>query len=115
LRRYDDELRTIVETTHKRWKESLSAGKGVPDMLKECYILGEPLPKTSIQLRNTVDFVAKKAIIITQSDYSLTRLVDTRLGNLPATKNDAVDAKEIAHGFGIIDDDILEIEDMPVN
>ena len=66
-------------------------------------------------MNECVDFVKKKAVIIHQSDYSLTRLAapDKNLGDLPATKNDKVNATEIARGFNIPDSDIIYIEDMP--
>ena len=49
-----------------------------------------------------------------QDDYALTRLVDPRIGNLNATVNDKVDATEIAHGFGIGQQDITVIHDLPI-
>ena len=67
-----------------------------------------------MQISECEDFVASRAIIICQADYSLTRLVDKRLGDLNATQNDKVDATEIAHGFGIVEDDITYINDLPV-
>ena len=45
----------------------------------------------------------------------MTRLVDERFMDMRATKSDAVDAAEIAHGFGVLDSDITFIEDMPLS
>ena len=61
-----------------------------------------------------VDFAAKKAIILHQSDYSLTRLVEKEFVDLPQTKKDALHATQIAYGFGIAEKDITFIEDMPI-
>ena len=60
-----------------------------------------------------VPFVAKKALIIHQSDYSSTRLIcKNSFGDLPDTKQDAINATHLAHGFGIADHDIIYIEDV---
>ena len=40
LRRYEDELKHIVEATHQKWKENLNAGKDVPDLIYQCLTLG---------------------------------------------------------------------------
>ncbi len=36
-----------------------------------------------------VDFAVKKAIILHQEDYNLTRLVEKNFGDMPATRRDA--------------------------
>ena len=77
--------------------------------------IGEPLSRSKIQERDCTAFAARRAIIIHQADYSLTRLVDKSLHDLNATKNDAVDATEIAHGFGIDDCHITYINDMSLS
>ena len=63
-------------------------------------------------MANCLHFSAKKAVIIHQADYSLTRLVCADISQLPATKIDAVIAAHIARGLGIKDKDITYIEDM---
>ena len=61
------------------------------------------------------DFGARKALIFHQEDYSLTKQMHPTLhGGLPTTKEDALTAKHMAHGFGIRDKDITYIEDMSI-
>ena len=52
-------------------------------------------------------------MIIHQDDYSMTRMINCKgcrhCGDLPATRNDAKVAKAIANGFGILDEDIVNI------
>ena len=63
------------------------------------------------------DFAVKKAVIIHQADYSLTRLLHSQptFGDLNETKNDAVHARQLARGFGILEHDIIEINDMDID
>ena len=56
----------------------------------------------------------KIAIIISQSDYTLTKRVCDTFSNLPTAKSDAKHATQIARGFGIRDADIYYIRDMPL-
>ena len=52
IRRYEDELKHIVEEVHKRWKENLSAAKDVPDSIDMSVSLGKTLSKSAIQVSN---------------------------------------------------------------
>ena len=61
-----------------------------------------------------IDFVAKKAIIFRQADYSLTKLVHQEFVHLPITKNASMHATQMARGFGVLDKDITYIEDMTI-
>jgi hypothetical protein len=61
---FEDELKHIVEETHKRWKDNLNAGEDVPDLMDQCLTVGKPLPKSAIQIKECEDFVASRAIII---------------------------------------------------
>ena len=54
LRRYEDELKHIVEPTYHRWKENIEAGKDVPNLMDQCLTLGKPLPKSAIQVRKLI-------------------------------------------------------------
>ena len=65
-------------------------------------------------MSSCLDFAAKKAIIFSQADYSLTKLLFKDIDSLPVTKNDAIIGKHLAHGFGIEDRDIIYIEDMNI-
>ena len=59
-------------------------------------------------MTNCIPFAAKKALIIHQSDYSSTRMIcKNSFGDLPSTKQDAINATHLAHGFGIADRDIV--------
>ena len=64
-----------------------------------------------------IQFAAKKALIIHQSDYSSTRMIHKNsFGDLIETKQDAINATHLAHGFGIADRDIVYFEnlDLPI-
>ena len=61
-----------------------------------------------------VKFVDRRALIIYQDDYSLTKLVHSEFGNLPATNQDKQLATQIAHGFGIADQAITYMNSMHV-
>ena len=71
------------------------------------------MTKIATQMIKCADFVVKKAIVIHQENYNLTRLVEKGFDDLPTTRRDASYAAQIARGFGISDSDITYIEDMP--
>ena len=56
----------------------------------------------------------KAALIFAQSDYSLTAEVHDTFGNLPFTAADAKHAYQLAKGFGIKEENIHVITDMPL-
>ena len=59
-------------------------------------------------MRECIDFHTKKAVIIHQDDYSLTRyLYPNKFKDLRATNRDKVTATHIAKGFGIRDRNII--------
>ena len=69
-------------------------------------------------MKKCEDFSVRKALIFHQEDYTLARMIDAKGSaqwyDLPNTKQDAEIAKQIAHGFGIEDCDIVLIEDWTV-
>ena len=52
LRRFEDELKHVVETVHERWKENISAGKDAPETMDRSLTVGKPLPKSAKQVSN---------------------------------------------------------------
>ena len=83
---------------------------------KRTYV--EHLSQFMTEVNVCIEFAAKKAIIIYQRDYSLTRLLDCNgcksLTDLTFTKEDERVASYIAQGFGIADKDITHVEDSTV-
>ena len=67
------------------------------------------------QQNTTLEFESAKAIVISQSDYSLTRLLDCNgcksLTDLPISKHDIQVITHSALGMGIAEKDIIYIED----
>ena len=67
------------------------------------------------QQNTTLEFGLAKAIVISQSDYSLTRLLDCNgcksLTDLPISKQDIQVISHSALGMGIVEKDIIYIED----
>ena len=61
-----------------------------------------------------VEFGLSKAVIIHQADYSLTQMLHDSFGPLPATKKDAVHARQLARGFGILEQDIIEVNNTAI-
>ena len=61
-----------------------------------------------------MDFVQKKAVIIYQEDYQLTRLAGESFQDLTAAKTNANVATQIAKGLGIADRDIILMENTPL-
>ena len=60
-------------------------------------------------------FTVKTAVIIHQKNYELLRLHYPKLfQDLPATEQDAINARKLAHGFNIPDEEIIFIEDKPI-
>ena len=70
--------------------------------------------ETEENQKNTISFAAKKALIFTQSNYSLTRQINCKgcksLKDLEPTDFCKEKAAYIASGFGIVDTDIVFIE-----
>ena len=60
-----------------------------------------------------MDFAQKKAVIIYQEDYQLTRLAGESFQDLKAAKTNANVATQIAKGLGIADRDIILMENTP--
>ena len=60
-----------------------------------------------------MDFVQKKAVIIYQEDYQLTRLAGESFKDISAAKTNANVATQIAKGLGIADRDIVLMENTP--
>ena len=56
----------------------------------------------------------KKAVIIHQEDYYLTRLAGESFQDLTAAKSNAYVATQIAKGLGIADKDIIMMENTPL-
>lgn len=112
FKKYVSELRNMIESTCQRWIENLEAGNGTPDDMMFQFELGQPLLKSEYQMTKCIPFAAKKALIIHQSDYSSTRMVHPTFGDLETTKQDAINATHLAHGFGIADRDIVYFNDL---
>ena len=102
----------IIESAYAKMEQSIKSEAGNNASIK--IKIGQPLHLTQAQMTECVDFVAKKAIILYQSDYSLMRLIIPSFNNIEPTKADAKNAREIAHGFGIQNRHIIDIHNMTV-
>ena len=106
-------MEQIVVGSFSRLEQSVRAGEDKAASLIK-YELGFPLELTETQMAECLKFDARKAVIISQADYTLLRVILPSFGNLAPTANDARHARHMAHGLGILDGDITSLVDADV-
>ena len=126
FKQYQGKFLQTLEGADKRLGDNITASMGAPSIVKRYeFELGQPLPRTdyqvciflifnkNLQISKCMDFAQKKAVIIYQEDYQLTRLAGESFQDLKAAKTNANVATQIAKGLGITDKDIILMENTP--